>query len=62
MVVAGLVLGRLVPGLNDALNAVKIGQTSLPIALGLLLMTYLVLALRRTKVRYREIGSLPIVG
>ena len=50
--VAGLVLGRLVPGLNDALNAVKIGQTSLPIALGLLLMMYPVLA----KVRYREIG------
>src|SRR5512146_3573147 len=49
---AGLVLGRLVPGLDDALNAVKVGQTSLPIALGLLLMMYPVLA----KVRYREIG------
>jgi ACR3 family arsenite transporter len=49
---AGLLLGRIVPGLADALNAVKIGQTSLPIALGLLLMMYPVLA----KVRYREIG------
>jgi arsenite transporter len=49
---AGLLLGRLVPGLDDALDAVKIGQTSLPIALGLLLMMYPVLA----KVRYREIG------
>jgi ACR3 family arsenite transporter len=49
---AGLVLGRLVPGLDDALDAVKVGQTSLPIALGLLLMMYPVLA----KVRYREIG------
>src|SRR5512139_3596430 len=49
---AGLLLGRLVPGLGGALNAVKIGQTSLPIALGLLLMMYPVLA----KVRYREIG------
>jgi arsenical-resistance protein len=48
----GLVLGRVVPGLPDALNAVKIGTTSLPIALGLLLMMYPVLA----KVRYREIG------
>jgi ACR3 family arsenite transporter len=48
----GLLLGRLVPGLNDALDAVKIGTTSLPIALGLLLMMYPVLA----KVRYREIG------
>jgi arsenite transporter len=50
--VLGLVLGRLVPSLNEALNAVKIGQTSLPIALGLLLMMYPVLA----KVRYTEIG------
>jgi len=50
--VLGLVLGRLVPGLNETLDAVKIGQTSLPIALGLLLMMYPVLA----KVRYDEIG------
>ena len=50
--VAGLLLGRLVPGLNDALDAVKVGETSLPIALGLLLMMYPVLA----KVRYDEIG------
>jgi ACR3 family arsenite transporter len=49
---AGLLLGRQVPGLDDALDAVKVGQTSLPIALGLLLMMYPVLA----KVRYREIG------
>ena len=49
---AGLLLGRLVPGLDDVLDAVRIGQTSLPIALGLLLMMYPVLA----KVRYREIG------
>jgi ACR3 family arsenite transporter len=49
--VAGLLLGRLIPGLNDALDTVKIGQTSLPIALGLLLMMYPVLA----KVRYNEV-------
>ena len=48
---AGLLLGRLVPGLNDALDAVRIGQTSLPIALGLLLMMYPVLA----KVRYDRV-------
>ena len=52
--VVGLVLGRLVPGLNDALDTVKVGQTSLPIALGLLLMMYPVLA----KVRYREVGRI----
>jgi arsenite transporter len=50
--VAGLLLGRFVPSLNDALDAVKIGQTSLPIAVGLLLMMYPVLA----KVRYNEMG------
>lgn len=50
--VAGLLLGRLVPGLDRALDAVKVGQTSLPIAIGLLLMMYPVLA----KVRYDEIG------
>ena len=48
----GLLLGRLVPGLDDALTAVEIGRVSLPIALGLLLMMYPVLA----KVRYTEIG------
>jgi ACR3 family arsenite transporter len=52
--VAGLLLGRLVPGLNDVLDAVKVGQTSLPIALGLLLMMYPVLA----KVRYNEVGHI----
>ena len=46
----GLALGRLVPGLNSALDAVKIGSVSLPIALGLLVMMYPVLA----KVRYDE--------
>ena len=47
---AGLLLGRLVPGLNGVLNKVAIHGTSLPIALGLLLMMYPVLA----KVRYTE--------
>ena len=46
----GLVLGRAVPGLDDALDAVEVGSVSLPIALGLLLMMYPVLA----KVRYTE--------
>lgn len=52
--VGGLALGRLVPGLDEALDAVKVGQTSLPIALGLLLMMYPVLA----KVRYDEAGRI----
>ena len=51
---AGLLLGRLVPGLASGLNAVSIHGTSLPIAIGLLLMMYPVLA----KVRYREVGRI----
>ena len=46
----GLLLGRSVPGLDDALDAVQVGSVSLPIAVGLLLMMYPVLA----KVRYSE--------
>jgi ACR3 family arsenite transporter len=48
----GLLLGRLLPGVQSALDAVKVGRTSLPIALGLLLMMYPVLA----KVRYEDMG------
>jgi ACR3 family arsenite transporter len=50
---AGLLLGRVVPGLNDALDALKVGSVSLPIAVGLLAMMYPVLA----KVRYDRIGD-----
>ncbi|MFF4091719.1 ACR3 family arsenite efflux transporter [Streptomyces nigra] len=44
----GLGLGRLVPGMDDTLAKVEVGGISLPIALGLLVMMYPVLA----KVRY----------
>lgn len=50
---AGLFLGRLVPGLNTALNHVEIDGISLPIALGLLIMMYPVLA----KVRYDRLDT-----
>ncbi|SDK48831.1 ACR3 family arsenite efflux transporter [Streptomyces indicus] len=49
----GLGLGRLVPGLGDVLAAVEIGGISLPIALGLLVMMYPVLA----KVRYDRLDA-----
>ena len=49
----GLGLGRLFGGLNDALDTIKIGSVSLPIALGLLVMMYPVLA----KVRYSRVGE-----
>ena len=50
--VVGLVLGRLIPTLNQSLNHVQVVGTSLPIAIGLLVMMYPVLA----KVRYGEVG------
>ena len=48
----GLLLGRTVPGLNAALDSIKIANVSVPIAIGLLVMMYPVLA----KVRYTEIN------
>ncbi|MDN5790828.1 MAG: ACR3 family arsenite efflux transporter [Micrococcales bacterium] len=51
--IAGLLLGRLVPGLGDALGAVEVDGISLPIALGLLVMMYPVLA----KVRYDRLDT-----
>ena len=51
--VAGLLLGRAVPGLDRALSAVQLDGISLPIALGLLVMMYPVLA----KVRYDRLDT-----
>ncbi|MFC3300427.1 ACR3 family arsenite efflux transporter [Arthrobacter agilis] len=51
--VVGLLLGRFVPGIAGALDAAKVAGVSLPIALGLLVMMYPVLA----KVRYGETGA-----
>ncbi|MDT0300641.1 ACR3 family arsenite efflux transporter [Streptomonospora wellingtoniae] len=50
---AGLLLGRWIPGLQGALDAVKAGGISVPIAIGLLVMMYPVLA----KVRYDRLDS-----
>jgi len=51
--VAGLALGRLAPGLGGTLGAVQVDGVSLPIALGLLVMMYPVLA----KVRYDRVAA-----
>ena len=50
--VSGLLLGRLIPDLNDSLERIKVDTVSLPIAIGLLAMMYPVLA----KVRYTHLG------
>ncbi|MHA6630619.1 ACR3 family arsenite efflux transporter [Pseudonocardia sichuanensis] len=49
----GLGAGRLVPGLGAALDGISVDGVSLPIALGLLIMMYPVLA----KVRYDRLGA-----
>jgi len=49
----GLLLGRLVPGLGDVLSRIQVAGVSLPIALGLLVMMYPVLA----KVRYDRLDT-----
>lgn len=50
---AGLLAGRWIPGLNTALDAISVNGVSMPIALGLLVMMYPVLA----KVRYDRLGN-----
>ncbi|MFD6452762.1 ACR3 family arsenite efflux transporter [Nocardia sp. NPDC060220] len=50
---AGLLLGHMIPGLGDTLSAVEIDGISLPIAIGLLIMMYPVLA----KVRYDRLDA-----
>ena len=52
--IAGLLLGRVFPDLNSALDAVKLSTISLPIAIGLIAMMYPVLA----KVRYDRLGAI----
>lgn len=51
--IAGLLLGRLIPGVSELLSHLEVGDISVPIALGLLVMMYPVLA----KVRYDKVAD-----
>ncbi|WP_454113467.1 ACR3 family arsenite efflux transporter [Microbacterium maritypicum] len=51
--VGGIVIGRFIPGVSDLLARLEVGGISIPIALGLLVMMYPVLA----KVRYDKVAA-----
>jgi len=54
-IIVGIGLGAIVPGIADGLNKLSIGTTSIPIAVGLILMMWPPLA----RVKYEELKEIP---
>ena len=58
----GLLLGRFIPGLDRALDSVQVAGISVPIAVGLLVMMYPVLAKVRYGETHRVTGDRKLIG